>query len=408
VADEKPKKGWFKTVVGSIAGLISGGAVMYVTPLVDKVVKPGKPLANFRYEVSGMQATFQNLSSGSDGFWDFGDGSPLEPITSPTQTVIHTFPKPGNYNVKLMVKNFIGDDSDRAVPVEIKPMEPPKILVLQAEPAWAFAPATFKVKAQTKNADAVVLACGDERPWDINTDNTAEFDRLITFNKPGDYSVQLAALSGRQSDRQVVTVSVKPAPAGMLTAYVMFRESATRVEGVDRVTQLPLPRDAKDAPFSRTIDASRGFAITKAELPKNLPAGVKSATAEISKDGKTVTVKGEVAAAKMSAAAKGQAAMPSLALNYHEERQSQVGRPESTIPVTLQVPGSTKVPLAAVPRDWKSMKRDVRLEIRDGTKPLFSANALPNNSPIVVGGRPYTVTATQMGEEVRIDIKATQ
>jgi hypothetical protein len=33
-------KGWVKMVIGTIGGLLSGAAAMYVTPLVDKVVRP--------------------------------------------------------------------------------------------------------------------------------------------------------------------------------------------------------------------------------------------------------------------------------------------------------------------------------------------------------------------------------
>ncbi|MEY4394759.1 MAG: hypothetical protein RL595_2008, partial [Planctomycetota bacterium] len=55
-------KGWVKMVIGTIGGLLSGAAAMYVTPLVDKVVRPAKPIANFSYEKDGLKVRFQNLS----------------------------------------------------------------------------------------------------------------------------------------------------------------------------------------------------------------------------------------------------------------------------------------------------------------------------------------------------------
>lgn len=57
-------KGWIKMAIGTAGGLLSGAIVMYVTPLVDKVVRPSKPLANFSHEKDGLKIRFQNLSSG--------------------------------------------------------------------------------------------------------------------------------------------------------------------------------------------------------------------------------------------------------------------------------------------------------------------------------------------------------
>ena len=37
----------------SAAGVLSGGIFMYVSPLVDKAIKPTKPLANFAVETKG-------------------------------------------------------------------------------------------------------------------------------------------------------------------------------------------------------------------------------------------------------------------------------------------------------------------------------------------------------------------
>src|SRR4051812_25854088 len=98
---ETPKsRGWLKAVVGTFAGLLGGSAMMYVSPLVDKVIKPGKPLANFAFEASGLDVTFHNKAAGGDGYWDFGDGSALEPTTAAAD-LTHKFPKPGTYTVKL-------------------------------------------------------------------------------------------------------------------------------------------------------------------------------------------------------------------------------------------------------------------------------------------------------------------
>src|SRR3954469_15784753 len=120
MAEEPKSGGWLKTLIGTVSGLAGGAVVVYVTPLVDKVVNPPQPLANFAVQTNGLQVTFQNRSAGSEGFWDFGDGSALEPVTETPQTVTHTHPKPGPYVAKLTIRNFFGDSNDRSVQLDVK------------------------------------------------------------------------------------------------------------------------------------------------------------------------------------------------------------------------------------------------------------------------------------------------
>src|SRR4051794_24659820 len=73
---------WIKTTVASIFALLSGAVIMYASPLLDRVIKPAKPLANFEYQADGLKVTFHNRSTGGvEGLWDFGDGTALEPFT---------------------------------------------------------------------------------------------------------------------------------------------------------------------------------------------------------------------------------------------------------------------------------------------------------------------------------------
>src|SRR5260370_720331 len=74
------KKSWWKGILGAIGGMISGVVVMYLTPWVDKVAKPPKPVANFSVDYDGATVRFHNLSlTRADGWWDFRDGSPPVP-----------------------------------------------------------------------------------------------------------------------------------------------------------------------------------------------------------------------------------------------------------------------------------------------------------------------------------------
>src|SRR6516165_5543302 len=150
--EESKKTGWLKGAFGAIAGLASGAAMMYVSPLVDRVVKPPKPLANFAVETDGLTATFHNRFAG-EGWWDFGDGSPLEPAEPQQASISHSYPKPGTYSVKLIVRNFIGDEHERTVPLQVtvdnSNAAMPKITSLQAVAAGPrSAPATFHLVAE--------------------------------------------------------------------------------------------------------------------------------------------------------------------------------------------------------------------------------------------------------------------
>ena len=76
MSEEKPKRvGWFKAAIGAMVGLMSGAVGMYVSPLIDRVVKPSKPLANFAVETDGLTATFHNRYAG-EGWWDKQTPSP--------------------------------------------------------------------------------------------------------------------------------------------------------------------------------------------------------------------------------------------------------------------------------------------------------------------------------------------
>ena len=65
--------------VGSgIVGLVVAGGLRWFTPLIDRFVKPAKPLVNFSAEEAAepLTITFKNLSENAKqakGF--FGDGS---------------------------------------------------------------------------------------------------------------------------------------------------------------------------------------------------------------------------------------------------------------------------------------------------------------------------------------------
>src|SRR5206468_4161829 len=137
----------------------------YITPLVNKAIQPAKPVANFKVERDGNTVRIQNLSNAAQGTWDFGDGSPLQPVGAENEFVTHTFPEgQGEYTVKLSVQNILNEENDRSVVVKITEAakaetSKPVIEEFAAVPMSAgnLAPATFKLSCQVKNAQVCVL-----------------------------------------------------------------------------------------------------------------------------------------------------------------------------------------------------------------------------------------------------------
>ena len=126
MSEEKPEGGksalggWVKAGVTSVVGLVSGACLMYLTPLVNNVIKPPKPVANFAAQANGLAVEINNRSTGGlQGWWDFGDGTALEPFDPKVDIVKHNYPKPGTYNVKLTLTNLIGEEADRTAAVSL-------------------------------------------------------------------------------------------------------------------------------------------------------------------------------------------------------------------------------------------------------------------------------------------------
>src|SRR4051794_37146487 len=94
--------GWLKAAVTSVVGLVGGASLMYFSPLIDRVIKPGAPVANFQADTDGLKVVFHNRSSNTtEGWWDFGDGSALEPFQPGQESVTHSYARPGSYTIKL-------------------------------------------------------------------------------------------------------------------------------------------------------------------------------------------------------------------------------------------------------------------------------------------------------------------
>lgn len=397
--------GWLKTLLGAIAGLFGGASMMYVSPLVDRIIKPTKPMANFAVEAQGLTVQFHNRSmGGTDGWWEFGDGSPLEPLMPDQGTVTHSYTNPGTYTAKLIIRNFLGDENERSVNLPLEPpkVDPPSILALEAIPLspGAFAPATFRIVSKAKNADLCVWDFGDDRPLDISSESPTQQERIVTFNKPGGYLVKLAVVKGKQAVERSEIVYVNEPPRGTVTAILHVIDQAVKVEKVETSVTLAeaFPANSKESVhrIDRQIPAQQGYTFKAARLQAGSDQGTRGLGVVVNPDGRSARLTGELV--------RGGSSNVVMRVLLTMERRTEVSRPGIPVTATLTVPGAAVLNLPPLPADWTDARRQVRLEMRDGDRIVWQQAQLPRSTALVVQNRPVTLNAVQQGNQVRLDL----
>lgn len=416
------KKSWLKAVFGTVGGLVSGAAVMYVTAGFNQLVKPAKPVANFKFDSDGLNVKFQNLSGAGQGWWDFGDGSPLEPVNE-REFVTHAYPRPGEYTAKLSLHNLLGEETERSVAIHLGAAasangDMPQVASLEAVPVspGSYAPATFKLVSKVQNAQLCVLDCGDERPLEVLPDPSNAHERLVTFHQPGGHLIKLVAINGSHLDHKTEIVNVEEAPVGSVTAMLTVTDKATRVLSSTRVVAVPLDRTATASPGFQITEVSVATA-NKQEIhmkgQKDLALdaaalglkGAKNLHLKLADDSKSVKLTGE--APKDS---KGQPQAVALILTVTEEQRQSAGRDEVAGTTTVALPANgqstiAEVALPTVPKDWVDVQRQVRLKVVDGDKVLWEGSQLPRGATISAGKRRYVLGASVVNYNVRVDLR---
>ena len=363
---EPAKKGggWTKAMLIGLLGVGGGAAGTYATAVVDRVVKPTKPVANFAATADGLTLTCQNHASGESGWWDFGDGTALEPFKADGQAVTHTYAKPGTFTVKLTVRNYFSDENERSVPVEIGAAKESPVPVVNGFAVLpvsgsSVAPATFRLTAEVKNAEHCVWDFGDGR---LDVDGGGKIDRMVTFDKPGPFAVQLVAHNGKQAVKQTAAVRVDAPADGTLMAVLKVTDGGTRV---DRLTltetvAIPVPSDKKVG-FSKVVAARPGYTISQATPPASVP-GAKNLKVEIAGDKRSATVSGEWADSKASNKSAGGSDVI-VPLKMTEERSRPVP-PTTTLVTGVFSANRAVLPLPPTPDGVTGTTRTFEVEIR--------------------------------------------
>ncbi len=418
MADESGKGGLFGGIIKGVFALVSGAMLMYVTPLFNSAIKPSRPVANFSSQVEGLTATFTNRSTtAAQGWWDFGDGSALEPFSPKQDTIKHVYPKAGNFAVKLSLQNLIGEEGERSVNVAIDPSSAPtptidSFVVLPLTPG-GFAPAAYQIKARIKNADRCIWALGESKSLEISDDVAAQQDRYVTFDEPGMYTIRLIAANGKQTVEQskVVTVGWSERTEAMATLRVSYEvvqvdrkpftmfckpdlNTAAKGDTIPFVIERILPRVWQDYQIVSAEFANKDFSK---EPVKDLKLEVSPAKNKIKITGEYVKTKSFLSRSPNS----WDGAEVKLIV---EKRSAPTQRQCNIMPMPLNVPGSTSIPIESLNDGWQVTKRSLNLEVWDGKKLVWSGDRMPSNAVLQVKNRAVRVTAREQNNQIVLDV----
>jgi PKD repeat protein len=423
MSDEKPSGvtgtvgGWIKAAVTSVVGLVSGAFLMYLTPVVNNAIKPGKPVANFAIQAAGLEVNFNNRSTGGvQGWWDFGDGAALEPFDPKLDNVKHVYAKPGTYSVKLSLQNLLGEESDRTAAVTIDAggaAGGPEIASFDLKPLdpRERAPAIYRLTGKVKNANVCILSYGDSKPTEI-IDDALNHERYITFDETGAYTVRLTAVNGKQLVEQTKTVCVGPNEELEPIAKLLVTYEAVKVE--HRVKdwkfhcgwQADLSQSV--SPFRRERLADPGFAIVRTDLASSDDhASVRNLLCQVAPDKSKVILTGELVRKTGLLAKKTTAPAYVAQLHVDMERRS----PPQTInrghlSMTASLNRTTKVPMQPLEEGWEIVRKQVCLQLWDGAHKAWESSKAVTNAKVMLNNQTCFVTTTLQNDAVLLKIDA--
>ena len=371
--------GVFKAALGGFAGLATGVIGVYATAIVDKVAKPGKPIADFSVKADGMNVNVQNRATGQSGWWDFGDGSSLEPF-EPEKDVVHTFAKPGHYAVKLTVRNFLMEENDRSVPVDLtasKALIGPTItdFTLESIGGAATAPAMFRMRGEVKNADSVIWDLGGEK-IEV-TDSPGVFEKLFVIENPGPVQIQMIGLAGKVPVKKMSVVNVLAPANGAFSVSLKVTDTGTQGERKEFPETVSVPIPAKDAkPVERILKAQPGYTIAEAKLGAVKSTAMKNLKVEIAADKQSAKLTGDWASTGDAAQKASGGAEVMVPLILVQEKAKTTTRPMD-LSATFSAEGgfvmqntanpvrSAIVQLPTVPAGMTNSTRKLQLEINE-------------------------------------------
>jgi PKD repeat protein len=410
-------KSWVKAGLTSVVGLVSGAVLMYLTPVVNNVIKPAKPLANFAAQVNGSIAEFNDRSNGGvQGWWDFGDGTALEPFDAKEGIVKHTYASPGTFSVKLSLQNLIGEESERTVPVTIGAADTnsaPEVAEFALEALTGDrVPAAYRIRCQTKNVGVCLLSHGDGQPPEV-VNGVALDGRSVSFNEAGAYTVRLYALNGTQFIQKSADVRVAGRSADApVTARLTASYDAVQIERRERDWKIHCgwhvdPRESVAA-VRRERPAEPGCTILSAALVNASEPGcpMRNVNLEVSPDKRKLILTGAMVKPSGLAA---NALLPSWVAKVKVvmEHRSPIQKfDRGELPMAIALNRTVQVPTQRPGPGWQVVGEKVNLELWAGNHKEWSGNQAVTNAPLALPNQLCYVTVLPQNDGFLVTVDA--
>ncbi len=189
------------TGVYSVTLIASNGTSADTITLHDYISVRDVPFANFSFDITGLTVSFNNFSTGADGFiWNFGDGQ-----TSTTLLPVHTYAAEGMYTAELTVYNTCGA-STMQQHIYVYTSQP--IANFTATPLSGCLPLTVQF-SNTSSANT------SDFYWSFPggmPESSTEQHPVVTYNAPGIYPVELTASNtyGTVTKTDYITALIVP------------------------------------------------------------------------------------------------------------------------------------------------------------------------------------------------------
>lgn len=408
MADEKESRisGIIKAMLSSIVGLLSGAVIMYLSPLVNNAIKPPKPVPNFSFAADGAAVTFNNRSTGgTQGWWDFGDGSALEPFAPNQASITHRFPGPGSYAVKLSLHNLIGDEVERSVPVRIDNVAPPVIEDFQVVPVLTgrarasknpCAPATFRITGNLKDADLIIWSV-DDHPLELLNMGQGSLEHYVTFASYGPKKIRLMAVSGKHRTEKAVDVWVD-VPEDDPLILIQQTSYASAPKTIPISVSFPAQFTGASYPFEVSRRVGPDSCILNATFDQPNERLVRNPKLTIAADKKSFTVTGELLRQN---AAGGAPASWFAKVEMNVANQATPGAKKcQPVSAMLQLPGRTVV---ALPTSTGALAGGIEWELREGMTVLYKDTKLPATQILRFKDQTYRVSVSSIGSQLQID-----
>jgi hypothetical protein len=388
----------------TVVGLLSGAFLVYLSPLLNNAIKPPRPVPNFAYTAEGTQVTFANSSTGAtQGWWDFGDSTALEPFAPNQAEIVHKFPGPGSYTVKLVLSNLIGEDADRSVSLKIdaNASSTPSIQNLQAICKSTAVPATVTLRADVKNADTVFWSIDDLPVIIDEVPSGGQMSRIVTFTYYGNKTIRLVALNGKnhvESSTELWVDVPEDTPKMLLYAT----STPTRVRMMPYSVMFPAKHGGDDFPFAIERKLKRANEVIVDAQLDQVPSDqlVKNPQLLIAPDRRGFQLQGELVRGGLGGARPSWCGTVELRTMAANAAATPTGEP---LVKALTLPGRTIIDL---PANFLDRTKGVQWEIRQGMDVLMrdgKAPVTPVTQQVQMGNRPYQVQVQQVGMQLVID-----